>query len=227
MENIMLPEPHKILSVLKETKAEYTFRVEYHGETRHGQFFQLSIPKVGEAPISVSFLEGMNAVAGAAVQVALAERLTEAVHGSARGTVSLVSAFAASSGLLADVTLSANEAVAASLAETLQAAVTGSKDACVTLAALDGLEATIWGSKDIPLSVELADVLEAMRKNRIEPKRLRFVQKNGSSPPWLFLAEGRLGGRPFLQIEAPLLMEDEPGKPSREIERIYTQSKAL
>ena len=32
MENIMLPEPHKILSVLKETKAEYTFRVEYHGE---------------------------------------------------------------------------------------------------------------------------------------------------------------------------------------------------
>ena len=54
MENIMLPEPHKILSVLKETKAEYTFRVEYDGATRHGQFFQLSIPKVGEAPISVS-----------------------------------------------------------------------------------------------------------------------------------------------------------------------------
>ena len=96
-------------------------------------------PAAKEAPISVSFLEGMNAVAGAAVQVALAERLTEAVHGSARGTVSLVSAFAASSGLLADVTLSANEAVAADLAETLQASVTGSKDACVTLAALDGL----------------------------------------------------------------------------------------
>ena len=54
MENIMLPVPHKILSVLKETKAEYTFRVEYQGETMHGQFFQLSIPKVGEAPISVS-----------------------------------------------------------------------------------------------------------------------------------------------------------------------------
>ena len=54
MDNIMLPKPHKILSVLKETKSEYTFRVEYHGETQHGQFFQLSIPKVGEAPISVS-----------------------------------------------------------------------------------------------------------------------------------------------------------------------------
>ena len=54
MENIMLPSPHKIISIVKETQAEYTFRVEYDGETRHGQFFQLSIPKVGEAPISVS-----------------------------------------------------------------------------------------------------------------------------------------------------------------------------
>ena len=54
MENIMLPSPHKIISIGKETQAEYTFRVEYQGETRHGQFFQLSIPKVGEAPISVS-----------------------------------------------------------------------------------------------------------------------------------------------------------------------------
>ena len=54
MENIMKPAPHRILDVVKETQAEYTFRVAYEGETRHGQFFQLSIPKVGEAPISVS-----------------------------------------------------------------------------------------------------------------------------------------------------------------------------
>lgn len=54
MENIMLPKPHKIISIVKETQAEFTFRVEYKGETAHGQFFQLSIPKVGEAPISVS-----------------------------------------------------------------------------------------------------------------------------------------------------------------------------
>lgn len=54
MENIMLSKPHKVLSIMKETRAEYTFRVEYTGETAHGQFFMLSIPKVGEAPISVS-----------------------------------------------------------------------------------------------------------------------------------------------------------------------------
>lgn len=71
----------------------------------------------------------------------------------------------------------------------------------------------------------LADVMEAMRANRIEPKRLRFVQKDSCSPPWLFLIEGRLGGKPFLQIEAPLLMEDGQGNPSTEIQGIYTQGK--
>ena len=54
MKNIMLPAPHKILSVTKETQAEYTFRVACDASCGHGQFFQLSIPKVGEAPISVS-----------------------------------------------------------------------------------------------------------------------------------------------------------------------------
>ena len=54
MNNNMLPEGHKILKILKETKAEYTFRAEYEGKTEHGQFFMLSIPKIGEAPISVS-----------------------------------------------------------------------------------------------------------------------------------------------------------------------------
>lgn len=54
MNNITLPAPHKVLKVVHETNAEYTFRVECNAETEHGQFFQLSIPKVGEAPISVS-----------------------------------------------------------------------------------------------------------------------------------------------------------------------------
>jgi anaerobic sulfite reductase subunit B len=54
LQNIMLPLPHKILGVTQETKAEHTFRVAYNGEIQHGQFFQLSIPKIGEAPISVS-----------------------------------------------------------------------------------------------------------------------------------------------------------------------------
>ncbi|AKL93928.1 anaerobic sulfite reductase subunit B [Clostridium aceticum] len=54
MHNAMIPEPYKILSIINETKAEHTFRVACDAETKHGQFFMLSIPKVGEAPISVS-----------------------------------------------------------------------------------------------------------------------------------------------------------------------------
>lgn len=50
MNNITLPQPHKIVKIIHETKAEYTFRVHYEGKTDHGQFFMLSIPKIGEAP---------------------------------------------------------------------------------------------------------------------------------------------------------------------------------
>ena len=54
MDNIMLPASHKVLGVIHETGAEYTFRVASEAVVKHGQFFQLSIPKIGEAPISVS-----------------------------------------------------------------------------------------------------------------------------------------------------------------------------
>jgi len=54
MTDIMMPWPARILDIIKETAAEYTFRVACDIQTRHGQFFQLSIPKVGEAPISIS-----------------------------------------------------------------------------------------------------------------------------------------------------------------------------
>lgn len=52
--NILLPTPHKILNVLKHTETEYTFRVSCDVEPDYGQFFMLSLPKVGEAPISAS-----------------------------------------------------------------------------------------------------------------------------------------------------------------------------
>ncbi len=54
MKNITLPSPHKILRIVHETKAEYTFRVKCDDAVNHGQFYVLSIPKIGEAPISVS-----------------------------------------------------------------------------------------------------------------------------------------------------------------------------
>lgn len=54
MFNPVQPKPCKILSVKKESLQEWTFRVASEAKPAHGQFMQLSIPKIGEAPISVS-----------------------------------------------------------------------------------------------------------------------------------------------------------------------------
>jgi tRNA1(Val) A37 N6-methylase TrmN6 len=66
----------------------------------------------------------------------------------------------------------------------------------------------------------LADVITAMRDARIEPKRLRMVQNRANDPPWLILVEGKLGGKPSLRVEAPLVMREGDG-PSEELSRIY------
>lgn len=54
MFNPVQPQPCPILSVKKESRHEWTFRVATDARPAHGQFMQLSIPKIGEAPISVS-----------------------------------------------------------------------------------------------------------------------------------------------------------------------------
>ena len=54
MTNEYLPFLSKIQSVIKHTEVEYTFRMSYANEVKPGQFFEVSIPKFGEAPISVS-----------------------------------------------------------------------------------------------------------------------------------------------------------------------------
>ena len=54
MANEYIPFLSKIKEIMKHTETEYTFRMTYVGEVRPGQFFEVSIPKYGEAPISVS-----------------------------------------------------------------------------------------------------------------------------------------------------------------------------
>lgn len=53
MENIYLPFISKIIRITPHTDIDYTFRMEYSGEVKPGQFFEVSVPKYGEAPISV------------------------------------------------------------------------------------------------------------------------------------------------------------------------------
>ena len=52
--NEYLPIPSVVQKIIKHTPEEWTFRFTYRGPVKPGQFFQISIPKVGECPISVS-----------------------------------------------------------------------------------------------------------------------------------------------------------------------------
>ena len=52
--NPYIPFPSKILEVIRHTQKEFTFRMAFEGDVKPGQFFEVSIPKFGEAPISVS-----------------------------------------------------------------------------------------------------------------------------------------------------------------------------
>ena len=53
MENVYIPFRSKILDIKQHTDIDYTFRMEFTGDVKPGQFFEVSIPKFGEAPISV------------------------------------------------------------------------------------------------------------------------------------------------------------------------------
>ena len=54
MRNEYIPFLSEIKEVIKHTEIEYTFRMAFEGDVKPGQFFEVSLPKYGEAPISVS-----------------------------------------------------------------------------------------------------------------------------------------------------------------------------
>ena len=54
MNNEYIPFPSHVKEIIRHTDIEYTFRMSFSGDVKPGQFFEVSIPKYGEAPISVS-----------------------------------------------------------------------------------------------------------------------------------------------------------------------------
>ena len=54
MKNEYIPFPSQVKEIIPHTDLEYTFRMSFSGNVKPGQFFEVSIPKYGEAPISVS-----------------------------------------------------------------------------------------------------------------------------------------------------------------------------
>ena len=53
----------------------------------------------------------------------------------------------------------------------------------------------------------LFELMNEMKKNKLEPKRLRLVSKCPGKAPWLALVEGRLGLRSGLTVMPELFME--------------------
>lgn len=54
MNNEYIPFSSQVKEIIQHTDTEYTFRMSFSGDVKPGQFFEVSIPKYGEAPISVS-----------------------------------------------------------------------------------------------------------------------------------------------------------------------------
>ena len=67
----------------------------------------------------------------------------------------------------------------------------------------------------------LVEIFEAMRKYKIEPKRMRLVYPYVDKQPNMVLIEGVRGGGAQLTVEPPLIVYDAPGKYTEEILEIY------
>lgn len=71
----------------------------------------------------------------------------------------------------------------------------------------------------------LADILEKMRKEKIEPKEIKFVYPKVNEEPNLILIKGVKNAKPFLKINKPLYIYNEDGSYTDEILKIYNKKR--
>ena len=67
----------------------------------------------------------------------------------------------------------------------------------------------------------LSEIFCTLTAHGLEPKRLRMVQHREGTAPNLVLIEARRGGKPGLQIDAPLILCAPGGGDSDEVKQIY------
>lgn len=77
----------------------------------------------------------------------------------------------------------------------------------------------------VHLPERLADIIAAMRDAEIEPKRLQMVYPRLGKKPNILLVEGIRGARPGMEILRPLLVYDENGAYSEDIQTLYPGGK--
>ncbi len=71
----------------------------------------------------------------------------------------------------------------------------------------------------------LVDIFYAMRKEKIEPKLIKFVYPNKNKKSNLVLIKGIKNGKPFLQFDDNLFVYNEDGTYTDEILKIYNKGK--
>jgi len=71
----------------------------------------------------------------------------------------------------------------------------------------------------------LVEIFEAMRKYKLEPKRMRLVYPYVTKEPNMVLVEGVRGGGSQLTVEPPLIVYEAPGVYTDEIYEIYGMEK--
>lgn len=67
----------------------------------------------------------------------------------------------------------------------------------------------------------LLDIIDAMKKEQIEPKTIRFVHSKINSEPSMLLIHGVYQGGSELRILPPLILQDENGNETDELKNIY------
>ncbi len=67
----------------------------------------------------------------------------------------------------------------------------------------------------------LAEVFETFRKNRLEPKRIRFVHNDIGAESKMVLIEAAKEGRPGLKVEKPLCIYHQDGSYTAEVSAMY------
>ena len=71
----------------------------------------------------------------------------------------------------------------------------------------------------------LVDIIELLRKYKLEPKKIRFVEPYIGKKANLLLIKATKNAKPFLKIEKPLYVYKENGEYTDEIFKIYNKEK--
>ena len=69
----------------------------------------------------------------------------------------------------------------------------------------------------------LSEIIYLLKKNKLEPKQIRFVHSNINDEPKLVLIKSVKNAKEFLKIEKPLFIYDDNGNYTEEILKIYNK----